>query len=57
MQKYLVFPCVDRDHFCMYFFILRIFLRDHQHRIYGPHAAAGTVFNGNILEGALCGVC
>ena len=25
MQKYLVFPCVDRDHFCMYFFILRIF--------------------------------
>ena len=19
MQKYLVFPCVDRDHFCMYF--------------------------------------
>ena len=44
MQKYLVFPCVDRDHFCMYFFILRIFLRDHQHRIYGPH---GGDHNGN----------
>ena len=37
MQKYLVFPCVDRDHFCMYFFILRIFFCDHQHRVHGPH--------------------
>lgn len=37
MQKYLVFPCVDRDYFCMYFFILRIFFGDHEYRIYGTH--------------------
>ena len=37
MQKYLVFPGVSRDHFCMYFFILCILFDHHQRPVYGGH--------------------
>ena len=44
MQEYLVLPCVDRDHFCMYFFILRIFLYYDQCSAHGGNSG---IYNGN----------
>lgn len=44
MQKYLVLPCIDRDYFCMYFFILCIFFNYYKYSVYGGY---GGSFHGN----------
>lgn len=44
MQKYLVLAGVDRDHFCMYFFVLRLLFDYYQYSVYGDH---GGIYDGN----------